>query len=322
MSLKRVLIVNNTYPAAGLELLNEKVQATVLPYAEYEPESLPTIEKTIPGYDALIWNTRHKLTAKILDLAGPQLKVVSAMASGTDHIDVEELKRRGIVLGNTPKVLDNAVADITVGLMIAAARRFKDGVHDLESGNWKYGVQWCLGQDIAGSTVGIVGFGGIGQALVRRLRGFDVARFIYSGRTDKPEAKELGVERVPLEQLLKESDYVCLCCPLTPETRHLINADTLKLMKNTSVLVNIARGEVVDQTALYNALKDKQIFAAGLDVVTPEPLPKDHPLVSLPNCYILPHMGSATIKTRDDMATIAAQNVLLGLDGKPMLFPM
>lgn len=321
MSLKRVLIVNKSFPLAGLELLKNKVEAVVIPHLDYEPESLPTIKKNLKGIDGLIWNTKHKLTGELLDLAGPQLKSVTTMASGIDHIDVPELKKRGIPLGNTPQVLDDAVADITVGLLIAAARRFKEGVQELEAGEWKYGVQWMVGQDIAGSTVGIVGFGGIGQAVLRRLRGFDVARFIYSGRTDKPQAKTLGAERVPVEQLLKESDYVILACPLSKETKHMINVDSLKTMKKTAVVVNIGRGELIDQEALYTALKEKQIFAAGLDVVTPEPIGKDHPLVSLPNCYIIPHMGSATVETRNKMASISAKNVLLGLEGKPMLFP-
>ncbi|KOB77723.1 Glyoxylate reductase/hydroxypyruvate reductase [Operophtera brumata] len=187
---------------------------------------------------------------------------------------------RGLPLGNTPKALDNSVADITVGLMISAARRFKEGVHMLERGDWKPGVQWLLGQDIAGSTVGIVGFGGIGQAVARRLRGFDVGRFLYSGRSDKPEAKALGAVRVSVEQLLKESDYVILCCPLENGTRHLINADSLSIMKRTAVLVNIARGDII------------------------------------------PHLGSATVQTRDNMACIAATNVISALEQKPMQFPV
>ncbi|CAH1639295.1 unnamed protein product [Spodoptera littoralis] len=321
MSLKRVLIVNKSFPVAGLELLKNKVEAVVLPHLDYEAESLPNIKNNLKGFDALIWNTKHKLTGELLAIAGPQLKAVSTMASGIDHIDVAEIKKRDIPLGNTPQVLDDAVADITVGLIIAAARRFKEGVQELEAGEWKYGVQWMVGQDISGSTVGIVGFGGIGQAVLRRLRGFDVAKFLYSGRSDKPEAKTLGAERVPLDQLLRESDFVVLSCPLTKETRHLINTESLKTMKKTAVVVNIGRGELIDQEALYNALKEKQIFAAGLDVTTPEPLKNDHPLVSLPNCYILPHMGSATVDTRNKMASISAQNVLLALEGKPMLFP-
>ncbi|KAF9801943.1 hypothetical protein SFRURICE_016193 [Spodoptera frugiperda] len=321
MSLKRVLIVNKSFPVAGLELLKNKVETIVLPHLDYEADSLPTIKNNLQGVDAIIWNTKHKLTGELLALAGPQLKAVSTMASGIDHIDVAEIKKRNIPLGNTPQVLDDAVADITVGLVIAAARRFKEAVQELEAGEWKYGVQWMVGQDISGSTVGIVGFGGIGQAVLRRLRGFDVAKFLYSGRSDKPEAKALGAERVPLDQLLRESDYVILSCPLTKETRHLINADSLKTMKKTAIVVNIGRGELIDQEALYDALKEKQIFAAGLDVTTPEPLRNDHPLVSLPNCYILPHMGSATVETRNKMASISAQNVLLALEGKPMLFP-
>ncbi|XP_050677221.1 glyoxylate reductase/hydroxypyruvate reductase-like [Leptidea sinapis] len=319
MSLKRVLVVNKTFPKAGLELLQTKLEATVLPYLDHQPECLPTIKKNIFGYDALIWNTKHKLTEEILDLAGPQLKVVTAMASGFDHIDVAELIRRGLPLGNTPNVLDDAVADITVGLLIGAARGFKAGIQEVERGQWKYGVQWSLGRHIAGSTVGIVGLGGVGQAVVQRLKAFNVGKFIYSGRSDKPEAASLGAVRVSLEDLLKESDFVVLCCPFTPETKHLITAERLKMMKNTAVLVNIARGGVIDQDALYEALKEQRIFAAGLDVTTPEPIPQDHPLVALPNCFILPHLGSATVETRDAMAKMSATNVILALEGKPML---
>ncbi|XP_045488886.1 glyoxylate reductase/hydroxypyruvate reductase [Pieris rapae] len=322
MMSKRVLIVNKTFPKVGLDLMRNKIQVTVLPYLDYEPDMLPEIKKNIIGIDALIWNTKHRLTKDLIDLAGPQLKAVTTMASGVDHIDVQELAKRGIPLGNTLHSLDNAVADITVGLVIAAARGFKDGIRELERGEWKFGVQWKLGQDIAGSTVGVVGLGGVGQAAVRRLKGFDVARFIYSGRSDKPEAKSLGVERVPLEQLLKESGFVILACPLTSETKHLINAETLKLMKRTSVVINIGRGELINQEALYDALKEERIFAAGLDVVNPEPLPHSHPLVSLPNCFIIPHLGSATHKTRDAMATTSAQNILLAMNGEKMIYPV
>ncbi|CAG4959868.1 unnamed protein product [Parnassius apollo] len=323
MTLKKVLIVNKTFPAIGLEILKRKTEPFVVPFFEHEPESLPEIKKTInKGYDAVIWNTKHRLTGDILDLAGPQIKAISTMSSGTDHIDLDEVFKRGLLIGNTPHVLDNAVADITVGLIIAAARRFKEGIAEIMNNEWKYGVQWMLGQDIAGSTVGMVGLGGVGQAVVRRLKGFDVARFLFSGRSDKSEAKTLGAERVPLEQLLRESDYVLLCCPLTSETKHLINADTLKIMKKSAVLINIGRGGIVDNDALYDALKQGQIFSAGLDVVDPEPISKDHPLLSLPNCFIIPHMGSATIETRNAMATISANNILNALEGKPMVYPV
>ncbi|CAK1587180.1 unnamed protein product [Parnassius mnemosyne] len=323
MTLKKVLIVSKTFPAIGLEILKRKTEPFVVPFFEHELESLPEIKKLLKkGYDAVIWNTKHRLTRDILDLAGPQIKAISTMSSGTDHVDLDEVFKRGLLIGNTPHVLDDAVADITVGLMIAAARRFKEGIAEIMNNEWKYGVQWMLGQDIAGSTVGVVGLGGVGQAVVRRLKGFDVARFLYSGRSDKPEAKALGAERVPLEQLLRESDYVLLCCPLTRETKNLINAETLKIMKKNAVLINIGRGGIVDNDALYNALKQGQIFSAGLDVVDPEPISKDHPLLSLPNCFIIPHMGSATIETRNAMATISANNILHALEGKPMVHPV
>ncbi|XP_072944500.1 glyoxylate reductase/hydroxypyruvate reductase-like [Epargyreus clarus] len=322
MSLKKVLVVNRAFPAVGIDLLKAKVNVKVVPYLDHEPESIPEIKKYVNGSDALVWNTRHRLTGEILDLAGPQLKAVTTNSSGIDHIDVAEVTKRGIRLGNTPNVLNEAVADITLGLLIGAARRFKEGIRELESGNWKYGVNGMLGQDIAGSTVGIVGFGGIGQSVVKRLKGFNVAKFIYSGRSDKPEAKELNVERVPQEQLLKESDYVILSCPLTEQTKNMINANSLKAMKKNCVLINIGRGGLVDQEALYTALKEGDIFAAGLDVMIPEPLPKDHPLISLPNCFIIPHMGSATFETRNAMAVISANNVLLALEDKPMQYPI
>ncbi|XP_028029280.1 glyoxylate reductase/hydroxypyruvate reductase-like [Bombyx mandarina] len=322
MSPKRVLIVNGSYPVAGLDIFKKNnVETEVFPHMDYEQDFMEILKQNLNGYDGLIWNTKHRLTAEILDLAGPQLKAISAMASGIDNFDLDELKKRGIPLGNTPNVLNNAVADIAVGLLISAARKFKEGVSMIERNEWKFGVQWILGQDIAGSTVGIIGLGGIGQAVVRRLKGFDVSRFLYCGRSDKPEAKLLGVERVPLQELLEESDFVVLVCPLTNETRHLINADTLKMMKKNAVLVNIARGEIIDHVALYEALKNEQIFAAGLDVVSPEPIPADHPLLTLPNCYIIPHLGSATIETRNKMAVNAAKNIILAFEGKSMLYP-
>ncbi|XP_053610525.1 glyoxylate reductase/hydroxypyruvate reductase-like [Plodia interpunctella] len=322
MSLRRVLIVNKTYPVAGQNVLKNKVEAVILPNLDPAPNFLADVKNNIKGVDAIIWNTKHRLTSELLHSAGPSLKAVSTMSSGLDHIDLEEIKKLNIALGHTPAAVDNSVADITVGLMIAAGRQFKEGIQEVESGDWKIGVQWRLGQSIDGSTVGVIGLGGVGRAVLRRLRGFEVARFLYAGRRDKPEAKELGAERVPLEQLLKESDYVIIACPFTKETENMINADAFKLMKPTSVLVNIGRGEIIDHTALLSALQSKRIFAAALDVTYPEPLPSDHPLVKLPNCLIMPHIGTATISTREAMAKMAANNILLALDGKTMICPV
>ncbi|KAI5637771.1 d-isomer specific 2-hydroxyacid dehydrogenase, NAD binding domain-containing protein [Phthorimaea operculella] len=323
MLLKRVLIVSKKFSDAGLDVLKNKVEVTILPYTDDHADSLVAIKRHIKGVDGVIWNTTHKLTGEILSLSGPQLKAISTVSSGVDHVDLEEVRSRGILLGNVPRVQDGTVADVAVGLLIATtARRFREGADEVLAGEWKVGVQWMLGQDISGSTVGIVGLGGIGQAVSRRLKAFEVDRILYTGRRDKPEAKALSAERVSLEQLLRESDFVILSCPLTEETRHLINADSLRVMKRTSVLINIARGGLIDHDALYEALKEQRIFAAGLDVTSPEPLPKHHKLLTLPNCYVLPHIGTATISTRSKMASIAARNIVAGLEGKPMECPV
>ena len=175
------------------------------------------------------------------------------------------------------------------------------------------------GQEIRDSTVGIVGFGGIGQTIAKRLSGFDVGQFLYCGHNKKLEADKFNAKFVPFLELVERSDFIFIICPLTEETRKMFNAEVFGRMKPTSVLINIARGDIVDQEALYFALKTHKIFAAGLDVMTPEPLPPDHPLMTLPNCLIIPHLGSATIRTREDMAKVAAINVLAGLADEPML---
>ncbi|XP_037293147.1 glyoxylate reductase/hydroxypyruvate reductase isoform X2 [Manduca sexta] len=317
-----ILVANKNFPEIALNLLRRKAHVTVVPFLDHEEGILNEIKNNIRECDALIWNTEHRLTGEILDLAGPQLKVISKPGTLIGNVDVDAVKKRGILLSHARYTLDDAVPDLAVGLMIAAGRRFKQSIKQLESGEWKFGKQFTPCQEIAGSVVGIVGLGGIGQEIVRRLKGFNVAKFLYCGPRDKPEANVLGVQRVSLEQLLTESDYVILACAFIEETKHLINSHTLSFMKPTAVLVNISRGGVVDQDALYEALKENRIFAAGLDVVTPEPIPSDHKLLTLPNCYIVPHLGSATINTRNKMATIAAKNVLLGLEGKPLLFPV
>ncbi|XP_025833878.1 glyoxylate reductase/hydroxypyruvate reductase-like [Agrilus planipennis] len=239
----------------------------------------------VKGVDALFWCTKERLDDEVLDTAGPQLKVVATMSSGLDHIDVPALKKRNIPLGNTPKVLDDAVSEIAVLLTLAACRRFQEGRMHIEQGIWSgVGVQYLLGTDLENSTVGIVGLGGIGQAIAKRLKAFDIGRLLYSGHREKSEGKQLGAEFVSFKTLLRESDFVIVAAPLTDETRHMFNRTTFSLMKNSSVFVNIARGLIVDQDALIEALKDGTIFAAGLDVMVPEPLPTDSELLKLPNC--------------------------------------
>ncbi|KAF5277139.1 hypothetical protein FQR65_LT03845 [Abscondita terminalis] len=248
--------------------------------------------------------------------------MVGAMSAGLDNIEVEELKKRNIKLSNTPGVLNAAVADMAVLLTLAASRRLHEGRRHIENNTWEISLLWMLGQDLGGSTVGIVGFGEIGQAIARRLRSFDVKDFIYCGHREKKEAKEFDAKFVTFETLLQLSDFVIIACPLTPETKNMFNEDAFKKMKKTAVIINVGRGGIVDQEALVKALKENTIFAAGLDVMTPEPLPSDHELLTLPNCVIAPHLGSATMKTRSKMAELAADNIIRGLHGKELLTPV
>jgi glyoxylate/hydroxypyruvate reductase len=283
-----------------------------------------TLLEKCNGVDALYWSTwaaHNRLTAEVLDAAGPQLKSIAVCSAGFDFVDLEEVKRRKIPLGYSRNILNDAVADIAVGLAIAASRRFHEGRQKIEGSAWEKRPQWLLGQEIRDSTVGIVGFGGIGQTIAKRLTGFDVGQFLYCGHNKKPEADKIGAKFVPFMELVEKSDFVFIICPLTSETRKMFNAEVFNKMKPTSVLVNVARGDVVDQEALYDALKNNKIFAAGLDVMTPEPLPSNHPLMTLPNCVITPHLGAATQRTRNDMAMVAAVNVLAGLADEPMKFP-
>lgn len=234
--------------------------------------------------DGILVATHIKVDAEFFDAAGPQLKAISTKSAGIDYVDLAEVKKRNVLLGSTPIVLNNAVADIAVGLLVAAARRFHEGRSMIERNQWdRSSPSWLLGQDFRDSTVGIVGLGGIGQEIVHRLKGFRIGRFVYSGHTRKPEGDELGAHFVSFDELLTTSDFVVVACPLTEETRHMFDEPAFAKMKRTSVFVNIARGDIVVQDALIAALRNGTIFSAGLDVMTPEPLPVDHPLLQLDN---------------------------------------
>lgn len=314
----KVLVNSQDVPEIALNMLRETCELTFC-----ETTGLDELLEKIKGVDGVFWATwaaHNKLDAGILDAAGPQLRSISTFSAGFDFVDVDELKKRKIPLGYTPNVLNDSVADIAVGLAIAASRRFNEGRLKIQSSNWEQRPRFLLGRDLRGSTVGIVGLGGIGLTIAKRLSGFNVGQFLYCGRKEKPEAEKFKAKFVSFDVLLK-SDFVFICCPLKPETRKMFNKAVFDQMKATSVLVNVARGDIVDQEALFNALKHGKIFAAGLDVMSPEPLPANHPLLTLPNCIISPHLGANTEKTRDDMARIAAINVLAGLAGQPMHSP-
>jgi glyoxylate/hydroxypyruvate reductase len=234
---------------------------------------------------------------------------------------VEECKKRGIKVGYTPDVLTDATAELTMALLLATSRRLLEANKEVFNGGWKaWSPSWMCGMGLKNSVVGIVGFGRIGQEVAKRIVPFKPARLLYQNRSDKNiAAKEIGAERVVFSELLKSSDFVIICCALTPETTHLFNEVALAQMKRNAILINTARGGIVDQDALYEALVNGEIGGAGLDVCSPEPLPLDSPLLTLPNCVILPHIGSADIETRIEMSRITACNILAGLNGVKMM---
>jgi glyoxylate reductase len=280
--------------------------------------------RRVAGCDGILALLTDRIDAELLDAAGPQLRVVSNYAVGFDNVDVPECTRRGIPVGNTPGVLTETTADLAWTLLRAAARRIPEANRYVRDGRWlTWGPLLLLGPDVHGSTLGVVGFGRIGQAVARRALGFGM-RVLYHDVARVPEAveRELKATFVPLEQLLAEADAVTLHVNLTPETRHLIDAGALARMKPTAILVNTARGPVVDTDALVAALRDETIWAAALDVTDPEPLPADHPLIGMDNCLVVPHVASASRATRGKMAEMAAANLLAGLRGERLPTPV
>jgi lactate dehydrogenase-like 2-hydroxyacid dehydrogenase len=313
-----LVLVSHTLPAGWLDMLDGWCRLLVGPPAETLPGLSPELESHLPEAAGLLTLLTVPVTAALLDKA-VQLKVVSNIAVGVDNIDLAACTRRGIPVGHTPGVLTEGTADLTMALLLAVARRIPQAAQDARDGRWTtWSPTGWLGADLNRATLGIVGMGKIGQAVAERARGFGL-RLVYANRSARPEVEEkLGAVRLPLTELLGQSDFVSLHVPLTPETRHLIQADTLRQMKPSAILLNVSRGPVVDTAALVHALSEGWIQAAGLDVTDPEPLPPDHPLYQLPNCLVLPHIGSATWNTRRRMAELAAENILAGLAGRPL----
>lgn len=282
-------------------------------------DAIPRTEllNRVADVDAIYSMLTERIDEDVLERA-PQLRVVSNMAVGYDNIDVAACTARGIVVGHTPDVLTETVADTAFGLMIAAARRFGEGSDYVRAGKWtKWEPDLLWGADIHGATLGIVGFGRIGMAVAKRASGFGM-RVIVTSRRRSSRAEELGVTQVDFAELLARADHIVIAVPLTEETSHMFDEKAFATMKPTATLVNISRGGIVDTDALVTALRDGQIGAAGLDVTEPEPLPSDHPLISLPNATVIPHLGSSTARTRDAMAMLAVDNVAAGLAGQPL----
>lgn len=314
---KPKVLVTRRIPQAGLARVQEVCEVRHWDQEEAIPRA--TLLEWVAGVEGIYCLLTERIDEELLTAAGPRLRVVSTMSVGYDHVNVAACRAHNVLLGNTPGVLTDTTADLTLALLLATARRVTEAAVAVKSGEWGvWKPEWMLGRDLFGSTVGIVGLGRIGAAVGQRLKGFG-CRLLYSGSQPKPDvAAALGAEYVDLDILLAQSDFVTAHCPYNPATHHLFNAQTLAKMQPSAILINTTRGGVVDQDALYQALTTGQIAAAGLDVTTPEPLPTSHPLLTLPNCVVLPHIGSASVATRTKMALMAAENLIAGVQGQPL----
>jgi len=312
------VFVARRIPNAGLDPIAAACELDL--WEEDLPPPRDELLRRVAGCDGILTLLTDRVDDALLDAAGPGLKVVSNYAVGYDNIDVPACARRGIAVGNTPGALTETTADLAWALMLAAARRVAEADRFVRAGQWRtWGPLLLLGSDVHGSTLGIVGLGRIGQAVARRAAGFGMT-VLYSSRTrvDEEIETELGATYVGLEELLERSDFVSLHVSLAADTRGLIDAAALARMKPTAVLVNTARGAVVDPVALAAALRNGVIAAAALDVTDPEPIPADDPLLSLDSCLVVPHIASATGATRGLMAAMAAANLLAGVHGRPL----
>jgi len=312
---KPKVYVTRELPERGLRIIKKHFDAEIWP--EYAPPPKKVIIEKVKNIDALAPLLSDRIDAEVFD-AAPKLKIVAQMAVGFDNIDVQEATRRGIYVANTPEVLTDTTADFAWALLMAVARRVVEADKYVRTGQWRVGWHPSMlqGRDIHGATIGIVGAGRIGYAVARRARGFNMKILFYDVIPRPEMEKELGAKRVELEMLLRESDFVSIHVPLMKETHHMINAEKLKLMKKTAYLINNARGPVVDEKALYEALKEGRIAGAGLDVFEQEPVSLDNPLLKLDNVVIAPHISSASYETRSRMAEMVAENLVAFFEGR------
>jgi glyoxylate reductase len=308
------VLVTRPLPGGALELLSQHAEVRLR--RDELPPSPEELRRLATGCHGLLTLLTDHVDAGLLD-AAPELVAVSNMATGFDNIDVAAASERNVLVTRTPGVLTETVADFTFGLMLAAARRIAEADRYVRAGRWRtWGPSLFLGQDVHGATLGIVGLGGVGAAVAKRARGFGM-RSVYYSRNRKPALeRRYRLTFLPLDELLRQSDFVSLHVALTPETHRIIGRRELRLMKDTAILVNTGRGPLVDQGALYEALKAGRIAGAALDVTDPEPVPAGDPLLTLENAVIAPHIASASTATRSRMAMLAAENLLAALAGR------
>ena len=306
-------------PGDGFAALREDPDFDLDVWPEDFPPSREALLKRVEGVDGLVCLITDQIDGEVLAAAGAQLKVVSQMAVGVDNVDVAACSARGIPVGNTPGVLTETTADMAWALILASARRVVEAAEYVKAGEWKtWTPTQMAGIDVYGSTLGVIGFGAIGQAIARRAQGFGM-RVLCWNRTPRPdEAAAVGAEQRPFDEVLSRSDFVVVSVALTDDTRGLINAAAFEQMHPGSILINTARGPIVDEEALVDALRRERIGGAGLDVTAAEPLSMDSPLLTMDNVVVLPHIGSASMATRSKMADIAIANLRAGLAGRPL----
>ncbi len=313
---KPKVYVTRLIPDQGLDIIHDFCDATV--WQEELPPPREVILRETRDCDGLVSLLTDTIDGELLD-ACPRLRVVSNMAVGFDNIDVPAATARGVLVGNTPGVLTETTADFAFALLMAAARRIVEGADYVRAGKWRtWGPMLLMGADVHHATLGLVGLGRIGLEMAKRAKGFDMRVLYYDVYRREDIEREMGIIYAPLDDMLAQADFVSVHTPLTPETRHLMNRERFAAMKPSGVLINTSRGPVVETEALVEALRSGQIAYAALDVTEPEPLPADHPLVSLPNCLVMPHIASASRPTRGKMAEIAARNLIAGLKGEPL----
>src|SRR5262245_2965 len=317
MPAKPRVFVSRRIPAVGLGLIAPPCDAEVWPDPLPPPDAV--LREKVRDCEGLISLLTDKIDASLLD-AAPKLKVVSNFAVGFNNVGLAAATGRGIRVGNTPGVLTEATADIAITLLMSAARRLGESTQDAREGRWKtWDPLGWLGQDMVGRTLGIVGMGRIGYSVARKLHNGWGMKVLYTDQIVRTDIEqELGATKAELDELLRQSDFVSVHTDLNPQTKGLFGKAQFAKMKPTAVFINTARGPIVQQEALAEALRNKTIFAAGLDVTDPEPLPPEHELLHLPNCVVAPHIASATVHTRNEMARICAENLIAGLTGKPM----
>ncbi|MFW9840544.1 MAG: glyoxylate reductase [Candidatus Thorarchaeota archaeon] len=309
------VFVTRKIPEEGLDLISKMYEVDV--WTNEIPPTTDEIASRASDCVGVISLLSDRIDTDLLARL-PNLKVIAQYAVGYDNINVKEATQRGIVVTNTPGVLTETTADLTWALIMAASRRLVEADKFVREKKWDvaWGPQFLLGSDVYGATLGIIGLGRIGEAVARRALGFNMRILYFSRKRNEGLESELGAMYVDLQTLLRESNIVTLHVPLTTETTHLIGEEEFKLMKEDSVLVNTSRGNVVDEDALYDALSTGKIGSAGLDVFREEPIPKDSPLLRLDNVVILPHIGSASIRTRVTMSRMCAENLIAALEGE------